>query len=215
MSKTGDMVIRVYGHPQPRPQKKAGTRKMGSRIVPVPISDDYRTRTLVDPITGEKKIQKFDKGYKMRWFNHVRECVQAWMFDNRREPFDPHHPIALGCLFFVQKAKSSKLVYPTGTPDFDNLRYGIPNVLKRTPDKKRGLIKGPYPNGVAFYDDSQLVWTANPDGVLWSSASNPPGVLITIIDLLQRPDSMEWGRDIDKEVCAELRALQKEVFDDF
>lgn len=211
MGKTGDMVIRVYGHPQPRPQVKAGTRKMGDRIVPVPITDDYRTKTTTHPITGRKIVTKFDRGYKMRWFHHVRECVQAWMFDNDREPFDPGHPVALGCLFFLQRAKSSRLVYPTGTPDFDNLKYGVPNVLKRTPDIKRGVIPGPYPHGVAFYDDDQIIWTAYPDGVLWATQSNPPGVLITIIDLLQRPESMDSARAFDKEVCAETRTLTKEV----
>lgn len=213
MSRTGDMMIRVFGEPRPWPKKLTGFRKMGDRTVPVPYTDDFRTRMVINPATGTKKKQRYDIGYKMRWFNHVRDCVRVWMEQNDRQPFDPHHPIALGCLFFVQKPKSSRLVYPTSTPDKDNLRYGIPNVLKRTPDIKAGKIPGPYPDGVAFYDDSQDIWTANPDGVLWATQSNPPGVLITIIDLLDHPDMLDWGRGIDKDICAEFVALGKVALD--
>lgn len=211
MSKTGDMVIRVYGQPESWPKVITGTREAGGRTFATTVKKDWRERTVTNPITKVKRKQRFDRGYKMRWFYHVRECVQAWMFDNDREPFDPGHPVALGCLFFLQRSKSSRLVYPTGTPDFDNLRYGVPNILKRTPDIKRGVIPGPYPHGVAFYDDDQVIWTAYPDGVLWATQSNPPGVLITIIDLLQRPESMDSARAFDKQVCAETRALTKEV----
>ncbi len=207
------MMIRVYGEPRPWPKKKAGSFTRGKKTIHHTYTDDFRTKTIIDPRTGNKKKQEYDRGYKMRWFVHVGDCVRIWMEQNDRQPFQRHHPIALGCLFFVTKAKSSTLVYPTSTPDKDNLRYGIPNVLKRTPDIKAGKIPGAYPDGVAFYDDSQDIWTANPDGVLWATQSSPPGVLITIIDLLDHPDMLDWGRGIDKDICAEVVALGKVALD--
>lgn len=205
------MMIRIFGDPRPQPKLITGHKQIGGRTVSFPLKQDFRKRTVVDPITGDKKMQRYDIGYCQRWFDHVRQNVLIWMEQNGRQPFEHHHPIALGCLFFIRKPKTSKLVYPTGTPDFDNLDYGITNILKRTPDIKRGKIPGPHPEGVAFYDDDQVIWTANPDGVLWATQSNPPGVLITIIDLLQHLDMLDWGRDIDKDMCAEVVALGKEV----
>lgn len=205
------MMIRVYGEPRPWPKKLSRPPfKRGGKDIYRTFTDDFRTKQVKQP-DGSTKRKTWDHGYKMRWFGHVRDCVRVWMEQNDRQPFQQHHPIALGCLFFVTKAKSSKLVYPTSTPDKDNLRYGIPNMLKRTPDIKAGKIPGAYPEGVAFYDDSQDIWTANPDGILWATQSSPLGVLITIIDLLDHPDMLEWGRGIDKDICAEVVALGKEA----
>jgi hypothetical protein len=39
----------------------------------VPITDDYRTRIIRDPMTGKKSAQRFDNGYKMRWFTHEQQ----------------------------------------------------------------------------------------------------------------------------------------------
>ncbi len=209
--RSGDMVIRVYGTARPWPKVQTGYKERKGKIVPIPLKKDFRTRTVTDPWTGEKSTQRHDRGYKMRWFEHVRENVLIWMREHERQPFERNHPVAIGCLFFVQKPKSSQLPYPTCTPDLDNYRYGIPNMLKRTPDIKRGVVPGPYPEGVAFYDDDQVIWAASPDGMLWASQANPPGVLITIIDLIQRPDPLEWGRAIDKDVCAQTVALGNEA----
>lgn len=206
------MMIRVFGDPMPWPKKLAGSFMRGKKTIHHTYTDDFRTRRVTQP-DGSTKTVQYDRGYKMRWFHHVRDNVLTWMEQNRRQPFAANHPIALGCLFFLRKARTSKFVYPTTTPDFDNLRYGIPNILKRTPDIKAGKIPGPYPEGVAFYDDDQVIWTANPDGVLWATQSNPPGVLITIIDLLEHLDMLDWGRGIDKDMCAEVVALGQEAFD--
>jgi hypothetical protein len=133
------------------------------------------------------------------------------MQEHGRSPFEQHYPVALGCMFFTRKADSSKLYYPTGTPDYDNLRYGIPNMLKRTPAKRKygRSVPGPYPGGVAFYDDSNIIYTAQPDGLAWATAANPAGVLITILDLMQHTDVLDWARQVDKEACADVVAMTR------
>lgn len=207
------MMIRVFGDPRPWPKKLAGSFERGGKTIHHTYTDDFRTKR-VTQLDGSIKTVQYDRGYKMRWFHHVRDNVLTWMEQNDRQPFAANHPIALGCLFFRRKARTSKFVYPTTPPDFDNLDYGITNILKRTPDIKAGKIPGPYPDGVAFYDDDQIIWTANPDGVLWATQSNPPGVLITIIDLLDHLDMIDWGQDIDKDMCAEVVALGREALDE-
>ena len=108
MANTGDMMIRVYGEPRPWPKKLARSFKRGNKTINKTFNDDFRTKQVKQP-DGSIKKKTFDRGYKMQWFNHVRDNVLIWMEQNGRQPFERHHPIALGCLFFVTKAKSSQL----------------------------------------------------------------------------------------------------------
>ena len=179
--------IRVLGEPQPFPKKDVAM--VGKRLVPV--DHDYRERT--NPHT--RKIEKYDRGYKRRWMELCRTTALAVMRAQGRQPFPKNHPVAMGCLFFLTRAKSCKLPFPSQAPDQDNLEYAIRNALKRTPRHKGR--DGPYPKGICFYDDDQIVWRALPDGMLWARPGNPPGVLITIYDFAQYP--YEGGYDIDHE----------------
>ena len=176
------IIFRVYGEPQPFPKKVVGLRrnKLGAAIGTCNISRDYRTRT--DPDTG--RVVKYDKDHKRRWMESVRAAALASMSLNRRQPFPKNHPIAMGCLFFLTRAKSCKLILPSQDPDLDNLEYAVWNALKRTSAKKkrRSTLGGDFPDGICFYDDNQIVWRLKPSGVLWADADNPPGVVIIIVD---------------------------------
>ncbi len=176
ITQTRPMQIRIVGDPQPMAKKQVGRRRLkdGSFQVTVPFDQDYRTRK--NPITG--KVERFNQGYKKRWVRIVQANVLEFMRAHRLKPFPKAHPIALGVLLFMPQAKSNKSLLPAITPDFDNMKYPIWNGLKRTPDKKGR--PGPYPDGILFYDDDQIVWTLQPDGMLWAMESCPPGVLITI-----------------------------------
>jgi len=157
--------IRVYGEPQPFPKKDVAIVK--GRLIPV--DHDYRTRK--NPLTG--KTEKHHRGYKRQWMALVSQTVASYMLQHDIPIFPQHHPLALGCLFFLPKPKRCKLRLPSQRPDQDNLAYAIRNAIK----------------GVLCHDDDQFVWTAQPDGELWAAEEEPPGVLLTIIDL-ERDDSM-------------------------
>lgn len=178
MSQDGLIQIRVFGDPQPFPKKDIGILKrpgMEPRLVPV--DKDYRTQT--DPLT--RKVKKYDKGYKRAWMAHVAETVDKYMFDNNLKPFPKNHPVAMGLLFYLPKSKSCKLEFPSQAPDLDNLDYAVWNALKRTP-KKKGR-DGKYPNGILFYDDDQIITRLAPSGKNWASENDPPGVLISVLDI--------------------------------
>jgi len=179
--------IRVVGEPQPFPKKEV--MQFGNRLIPT--DRDYRTRK--NPHTG--KVEKYDRGYKRRWMELCRTTALAVMEAHGKRPFPKNHPVAMGCLFFLTRSPTCKLLTPSQAPDQDNLEYAIRNALKRTPSK-RGR-DGLYPKGVCFYDDDQIVWRALPDGMLWAQSGNPPGVLITIYDFEQYP--YLGGYDIDLE----------------
>ena len=153
----------VGGEPQPFPKKE--TKKFGKRMIPT--DRDYRIRT--NPITRQK--EKYDHGHKRRWMKLVADmgCEHYRKFDI--ETFPKNHPIALGCLFFVTKSKSCRLPFPSQNPDYDNLAYAVWNALK----------------GVCFHDDNQIVWVAEPSGVLWAVPGFPAGVMITMYDFLKYP----------------------------
>jgi len=169
--------IRVFGKPQAFPKKILGRNKRTGKSMF--LDRDYRTRK--NPITG--KTEKYDHGYKAQWVETVQFTVLLFMEERDIPPFRKNHPIAMGCLFYLPKAKSCKLPYPSQDPDEDNLDYAIKNALKRTP-KKRGMT-GRYPYGVLYYDDNQIIWRLHPSGKLWASDANPPGVLITVVDALK------------------------------
>lgn len=105
------------------------------------------------------------------------------------KPFPKNHPLGIGCLFFVKKAESNKLTFPSQTPDLDNFEYAIANALKRTP-KKNGR-DGKYPNGVLYYDDDQLIWRISPSGMLWATDEHPAGLILRIRDGYEIKDSIE------------------------
>lgn len=165
--------IRVYGEPQPAPKKDLCL----SGKVPRVMNLDYRTKT--DPITGQKI--KYLHGYKRRWLEHVRRSVLVFMAKHSLSPYPKREPIAIGCLFFLTQVDSNTKIFPAQPPDEDNFDYAIKNALKRTP-KKKGQ-PGPFPNGVLYYDDDQIVWRLQPAGKLWATEENPPGVLITVAKL--------------------------------
>lgn len=188
------LQIRVYGEPQPFPKTHtAAIERPGQMARLVPVATDYRTRT--NPHTGKK--EKYDRGYKRRWMKLVTETVDRYMFDHNFEPFPMNHPIAMSCLFFLTKAPRCKLLYPSQTPDEDNLIYAVRNALKRTPAKKGK--PGRYPNGVLFYDDDQIIWRVGAEGKVWATEDNSPGVLITVQDALQLRSEIDiWQPNIQK-----------------
>lgn len=171
---TSDRIqIRVYGEPEAAAKKEVAVNRKAGQLIP--IDRDFRTRK--NPITS--KIEKYDKGYKRRWMNLVADTVRRFMQERNLEPFGKNHPVALGLLFFLTKADSSYLPYPSQKPDYNNLVDAVYNALKRTPAKNGH--EGKYPNGILFYDDDQIVWTsAAPSGMLWADDKYPPGVLITV-----------------------------------
>jgi len=156
----------------------------------------------VNPIT--RKVEKYDKGYKKRWVRFVQAGVLEFMRSRGLRPFPKNHPIAMGVLVFMPKAKSNKLLMPSISPDLDNMKYPIPNALKRT-TKKKGR-PGPYPDGILFYEDDQIVWTLQPDGMLWATESCPPGVLITVQSALLMKDKIlqysNQGIDYEEDLFA-------------
>ena len=175
IARDGVLKIRVYGEPQPVPKKHVA--KVGNRLIPV--DTDFQTRK--NPVTG--KIEKYNHGYKKRWQDHVRKTVLAFMAREALDPYPKNHPIALGTLFFITRAATNKLPFPSQAPDFDNYAYAIWNCLKRTP-AKRGR-PGRYSDGILFYDDDQIVWHLEPSGKLWATDDEPAGVLISVCDLNQ------------------------------
>lgn len=180
--------IRVYGEPQPFPKTHtAEIERPGQKSLLVPVATDYRVRK--NPFTG--KPEKYDRGYKRRWMKLVTETVDRFMFDQNIQPFPKNHPVAMSCLFFLTKAPSCKLLYPSQIPDEDNLVYAVRNALKRTQSKKGR--PGRYPKGVLYYEDDQIIWRVGPEGKLWATEKEPPGVLITVQDALQlRHEIDEW-----------------------
>jgi hypothetical protein len=172
------ICFRVDGEPLPMPKKEIGRGKDGT---PMLIGRDVKRRR--DPVTGKQVV--VSRGDKRRWVELVRATALQWMTAHGRKPFPKNHPVAMGCLFFLTKAKSNHLEYPSQDPDLDNLEYAVWNALKRTPAKRRdggGMTPGRFPDGICFYDDCQIVWRLNPAGVLWADADNPPGVIISIAD---------------------------------
>ncbi len=174
----GLMRIRVVGEPCPFPNKIMVTRDKKGRTLKFPrmVDNDYRTRT--NKITGD--TEKWDKGYKRKWMDHVALSVDSFLFYNNLEPFPRNHPVAFGYFFFITKSKSCKLEFPSQDPDYDNLEYAINNALKTTAKTKKGVkMPGKYPDGALFYDDNQPVWRIEPDGMVWATEQDPPGVLIS------------------------------------
>jgi len=181
-----DGVYRIWvpGIPAPYPKKDVGIIGYGGKCRAcgkpktqrlLPVDKDYRTRK--DPITG--KTQKWDKGYKRRWMALVKSTVSSYMSRHCLDPFPAKHPVAMGTLFFMPQAKGNKLPYPSQKPDLDNLRYSIWNALGKDSKSKKRADGIMIDNGTLYYDDSQIVWTLSPDGMLWASDRFPSGVLIT------------------------------------
>lgn len=173
--------IRVYGTPEVFPKPEL----VVFNGVPRSIDRDYRTRR--NPVTGG--TEKYDRGYKRRWMDHVAKTVLAFMARTSMDPFSMNHPIAMGCLFYMVKSKSCKLPMPSQKPDMDNMSYAIYNALGRTPEKKGR--PGKYPEGVLYYDDNQVVWQLQPSGMVWATEQEPPGVLISICDALDIREEIE------------------------
>lgn len=175
----GIFRIRVFGEPRPTPKKEVS--RTG-----IPYVSDYRTRK--NPITG--KSEKYDRGYKTAWLKQVRKQVWDLMQERGLQPYPKNHPIAIGLLFFITKAKSCTLKFPSQDPDLDNLEYGIMNCLKRTiKGSEKTLLGGYYPGGVLFYEDNQSVWRIGPSGKIWAKDSNQeanPGVLITVCSMEEK-----------------------------
>ena len=185
------LQIRVYGEPQPFPKKEAvasGDYKRTGRIIFA--AKDYRVRK--NPVTG--KPEKYDRGYKRRWMDQVARSVAGVLWDHNLTPFPKNHPVAMGCLFFLSKVPSCKLLLPSQDPDYDNLEYAVWNALKRTPAKKGK--PGKHPNGILFYEDNQVVWRLQPSGKLWATQDIFPGVLITVQDAMYLQDEIERCRKV-------------------
>jgi len=189
------LQIRVHGEPQPFPKKEAvasGDYKRTGRIIFA--AKDYRVRQ--NPVTG--KPEKYDRGHKRRWMDLVAANVHRYLVDHDLEPFPKNHPVAMGCLFFLTKSPSSKLLYPSQSPDEDNLLYAVRNALKSTAKKEK---PGKYPQGALYYDDNQIVWRIGPEGKLWATEKNHPGVLITVQDALQlRHEIEQWQQSAQTDL---------------
>lgn len=171
--------IRVYGPPQVFPKKTINAKGR----IPILVDTDRRSRT--NPYT--KEIEYFDRGYKRRWMDHVRNTVLAFMARTSMDQFPAKHAIAMGCIFYVPKAATNKLWIPAQAPDLDNYAYAIWNALGNT---KTNKTQGKYPEGVLYYDDSQIVWRL-PEGMVWATEQEPPGVLISVCDALDIRDEIE------------------------
>lgn len=183
------LQIRVYGEPQPFPKKEVGLlRRRDGSVQLMPVDRDYRVRK--NPVTG--KPEKYDRGHKRLWMQFVGDVVAGSIRTRGLTPFPKNHPVAMGCLFFLSKSPSCKLLFPSQDPDYDNLEYAIFNALKRTPSKKG--TPGEYPNGTLFYEDNQIIWRVGPEGKLWATENEPPGVLITVQDAMHLQD--EINQDI-------------------
>jgi hypothetical protein len=78
------------------------------------------------------------------------------------------------------------------------LIYAIRNALKRTKVKKGK--PGPYPDGVLFWDDDQVVWRAGSEGMVWATEQHPPGVLITVQSALELKDKIEKWQPLKQTV---------------
>lgn len=178
------IIFRVDGEPLPFPKKEIGVHKkrQGAEIVTRAVMIDRDVKRHKDPVTGELVV--VSRGDKARWVNLVRDTAAQYMRDYGLKPFPQNHPIAMGCLFFVTKAKSCELEFPSIAPDLDNLEYSIWNALKHTPKVRRHgqQFPGRYLSGICFYDDCQIVWRLHPSGVLWADKDNPPGVIVMIKD---------------------------------
>ncbi len=168
--KNGPFTIRVYGDPQPFPKKEM-IKLPGGRWIPGDC--DYRTRK--NPVSNQ--TEKYDKGYKRRWMSHVGGEVLSWMNSHAYDPFPQNHPVAMGLCFYLPKAQSNKLEFPSQAPDEDNYLYAVRNALKRTPAKKGR--EGKFPDGILYYDDDQVVWQLQPAGTVWATEQEAPGLLIT------------------------------------
>lgn len=179
--------IRVYGTPEPFPKKEL----VVFNGVPRMIDRDYRTRKdplgRIDPKTGKVKIEKYDRGYKRRWMDHIVQTTLAFMAKSAMDQFTEDYSLALGCIFYIKKAKSCKLWIPRQKPDLDNFVYAIWNALGNTRTKKK---LGKYPEGVLYYDDSQIVWRLA-EGEVWATEQERPGVLISVCDALDIRDEIE------------------------
>lgn len=191
------ICFRVDGEPLPFPKKDIGRAKDGT---PMLIAHDVRRHK--DPTTG--KLTVVARGEKARWVGDIRATALQWMTAHGRQPFPKNHPVAMGCLFFLTRAKSNHLEFPSIDPDLDNLEYTVWNALKHTPGiRKNGkTFPGRFPDGICFYDDCQVVWRLQPSGVLWASASHPPGVIVTI------RDAEPMAAEIDQAVNVYTRAAR-------
>ena len=190
-------TVWVPGDPQPFPKKEVAPSIIRYplndpskwKAIGRPIDRDYRTRK--NPLTG--KIEKFDRGFKRAWMNHVADVVHVFMEKNHWGPFPAGHPVAMGCLFFMPKADGNKTLLPAQVPDEDNLLYAIRNALKSTRPRGRGSDGlGPYPEGVLYFDDDQVVAQVGPCGKRWATDEYPPGVLISFADFYSCHAT--WGK---------------------
>lgn len=171
--------IRVYGVPCPFPKKIMGVVNGKPRMV----DRDYRTRK--NPITGE--TEKYDRGYMRRWMDHIVRTTLIYMKKNNVPRYPAKTALALGCIFYIKKAPSNKQWIPVQKPDMDNFVYAVWNALGNTRTRTR---PGKYPDGVLYYDDSQIKWRL-PEGEVWATKKEPPGVLISVCDALEIREEIE------------------------
>ena len=145
--------LRVNGDPLPTPKKELN-RKTGA-LYP----RDYRTRK--HPVTG--KIQKYDRGYKERWFQKVKLEVHDYMRKNDISIImKSESSVMFDAFFYLEKPKSSKYDSHVVKPDLTNLYYRLENVLQ----------------GIAYEDDSQITCVFLTKD--WATKDKPAGVEIHI-----------------------------------
>jgi len=178
--------FRIFGEPREMPKKEISARIINGKPRIIVRPHDWRTRTVIDPYTKKKKIEKYDIGYKGRWFKLVQETVHGELFKMGLKPFPPNYPIALGVMIWRSKPESNEMELPSVTPDDDNYYYYIHNALKRTDDDFY-----PYKDGVLYYDDNSICYHPFREGKFWATEQEPPGVMITVQDAYYLLDEIE------------------------
>lgn len=130
------IIIRVNGEPQPFP-KKLSSKRSGKIF--------FR-----DP-----------DGSKRGWMDEIRRVATEAM--KGRQEYPKGIPVILRLEFYRTKPDSAKKrLFPTTTPDCDNLAYSVMNSLK----------------GIVYHDDSQVVQQLVTK--LYADDSHEPGVEILV-----------------------------------
>lgn len=179
--------FRIFGEPQEEPKKIPTPIKLTSGQVRINmVPRDWKTKTIINPATGKKKTEKYDIGYKGRWFKLVQETVYQELKKMGLKPFPANYPIALGIVIWRTQSKSNDFELPSVTPDDDNYFYYIHNALKKTDDDFY-----PYKDGVLYYDDNCICYHPFKEGKFWATEQEPPGAMITVQDAYYLLDEIE------------------------
>lgn len=123
---------------------------------------------------GSFRTYKRDpKGHWKAWSESFRTQIKLYMNANGIEIIPAGIPLAFGTLIFVPRPKSvseKKRPFPIVIPDYDNIKYGIMNMLK----------------GLLFYDDNQVIIDLL-GGMFYADETNDVGVTIAVKEVACDP----------------------------